>query len=339
MSNDINCNGDFSYKTKCPFGSFCKSLDQGPMAGGICRPFVFPYITHLAPVQKNRDKPLCDVGNRYYSMEEALKNPDNVCFLQLSNLTKLSSEIKKFKNLRELHITATNHIRTLPIEIGKLSNLVIFNMMFNEDLETLPEEIYQLEALEQLLLSNNKIQQVPPGISSLKNLRVLRLDNNELTCLPREVGSLTNLEDLRLGGNNLTMLPPEIINLEKNLQILSVYHNPLILDQTPQAFLSARYHSEDKKVWKEEITLWKESAELGEGVTHLARKVIDTYLTKIGFFKLNPLTTEQKICLEDHLQNETSYARLALGETKTFSSSLLKEAFGVCQIKIENVCH
>jgi len=34
------CGGDWSYAVKCPFGSSCRSLGKGPMAGGICKPWL-----------------------------------------------------------------------------------------------------------------------------------------------------------------------------------------------------------------------------------------------------------------------------------------------------------
>lgn len=33
----ISCGGDFTYNVKCEFGSSCKSLDQGQLAGGYCK--------------------------------------------------------------------------------------------------------------------------------------------------------------------------------------------------------------------------------------------------------------------------------------------------------------
>jgi len=40
--SDVSCGGDWSYNVKCPLGSYCASLNQGPYAGGICRPFLAP---------------------------------------------------------------------------------------------------------------------------------------------------------------------------------------------------------------------------------------------------------------------------------------------------------
>lgn len=251
---------------------------------------------------------------RYYELGKALKEPEKVCFLQLSNVSEL------------------------PPEIGELRNLKVLNLIFNESLEEkIPIEIYRLKNLKQLLLTNNRLRNLPRGISALKKLKILRLDNNNLRCLPTDIVKLYNLEELRLGGNNLEMLPAGIERL-KNLKILSIYHNPLILDQTPQGFLNERYASEDAKVWKKEITIFKEMPEKGEGITHLARKVINDYLSKVDFFETNSLTDRERICLEDCLQNMTGYEWLLLRETRTFSATLLKKAFGVCNIKIKNVC-
>ena len=39
LNQTISCGGDWSYDVKCPLGTYCKSLNQGPLAGGICTPF------------------------------------------------------------------------------------------------------------------------------------------------------------------------------------------------------------------------------------------------------------------------------------------------------------
>ena len=38
-----SCSGDFSYQTKCPAGSICKSAKLGPLAGGECVPVLFSF--------------------------------------------------------------------------------------------------------------------------------------------------------------------------------------------------------------------------------------------------------------------------------------------------------
>lgn len=36
----LSCGGDWSYNVRCPIGSYCQSLGQGPLAGGLCKPFL-----------------------------------------------------------------------------------------------------------------------------------------------------------------------------------------------------------------------------------------------------------------------------------------------------------
>ena len=78
-----------------------------------------------------------------------------------------------------------------------------------------------------------------------------------------------------------------------------------------------------------EIDLLKEGdnyiaiAKSGEGITHLARKVLKDYLNQ------NPvenLKQEHKIFIEDYLQNKTGAEALKIGDKKSFSSALIQEA-------------
>jgi len=39
---DMSCGGDWSYNVQCPIGSYCRSLGQGPLAGGLCKPILSP---------------------------------------------------------------------------------------------------------------------------------------------------------------------------------------------------------------------------------------------------------------------------------------------------------
>lgn len=52
---DMSCGGDWSYAVKCPLGSYCRSLGQGPLAGGLCKPWLSPvfevFEVHEEPTQ------------------------------------------------------------------------------------------------------------------------------------------------------------------------------------------------------------------------------------------------------------------------------------------------
>lgn len=39
-ATDMSCGGDWAYMVKCPLGSYCRSLGQNPLAGGICEPWI-----------------------------------------------------------------------------------------------------------------------------------------------------------------------------------------------------------------------------------------------------------------------------------------------------------
>jgi len=39
-----SCGGDWSYNVQCPLGSYCCSLKQGPLVGGLCKPFIFSIL-------------------------------------------------------------------------------------------------------------------------------------------------------------------------------------------------------------------------------------------------------------------------------------------------------
>jgi preprotein translocase subunit SecF len=70
--------------------------------------------------------------------------------------------------------------------------------------------------------------------------------------------------------------------------------------------------------------VYEETAELGEGITHLARKALKHYLQEKG--EDLDLTPEHKIFIEDYLQNKIGERWLQLGEKISFSEDLIKEA-------------
>lgn len=65
-------------------------------------------------------------------------------------------------------------------------------------------------------------------------------------------------------------------------------------------------------------------AQTGEGITHLARRALAEYLAKNN--KQSELNNEQKIYVEDYLQNKTGTDALQLGESRDFTVALIDEA-------------
>lgn len=72
------------------------------------------------------------------------------------------------------------------------------------------------------------------------------------------------------------------------------------------------------------VKTYEETAQAGEGVTHLARKALDNYLKEKGVsFNLTP---EHKVYIEDYIKDKTGEKWLTVGETLSFSESLIAEA-------------
>ncbi len=77
-------------------------------------------------------------------------------------------------------------------------------------------------------------------------------------------------------------------------------------------------------VEKECVNCYHEKAEKGEGITHLARKALQEYLSENNVdFELTP---EHKIYIEDYMKDRTGSRFLEVGEEITFSVDLIQEA-------------
>ena len=75
--------------------------------------------------------------------------------------------------------------------------------------------------------------------------------------------------------------------------------------------------------------VYQETAQPGEGITHLARRALKSYLEEKGSdFNLTP---EHKIYIEDYIQKKTGDRWLMLGETLTFSEELIVESIQKAQ--------
>lgn len=140
----------------------------------------------------------------YKSLEEALKNPKEVCLLNLRNsqLKTLPSEIGQLTKLVNLDISG-NSLAELPPEIGNLVNLITLTA-YTSKLTKLPKDIKYLTNLVNLVLYDNQLTQIPPEIGDLVNLSLLSLSNNQLTSLPEEIGKLTSLKIIYLTNNKFS---------------------------------------------------------------------------------------------------------------------------------------
>jgi len=138
----------------------------------------------------------------YFSLQEALENPDEVIRLDLSY----------------------QDLKVLPSSIGQLTKLKRLKLSHNQ-LKKLPEELFLLEDLRRLHLDDNQLKKLPTEFYGFAKLKKLYLQNNKLKDVSNDVGQLKMLRRLELSGNNLSTMPdsisvlPELkyLNFDKNL--------------------------------------------------------------------------------------------------------------------------
>lgn len=113
----------------------------------------------------------------YYSLEEALQNPEQVYKLDLSmqKISELSPEIGKLKNLEMLDLSF-NIFSDLPQELAELENLKTLKLTGCRRMPKLPEVITKIPNLKELELFDIpewKGTKIKIAIESLPNVKVL----------------------------------------------------------------------------------------------------------------------------------------------------------------------
>lgn len=176
---------------------------------------------------QNTDKQL--LKGEYTSIEEALKEPEKVVRLNLSNqsFTEFPKGLSKFKNLEYLSLR-NDHLINLSPEIGNLKKLKVLDLGGN-DFSVLPKGFVKLQNLEELYLDNDKnldIRQDIEILSKLPKLKILHLDNDGIEKLPPNIKKLSHLESLTLRNNLLRVVPPQVKDL-KSLKYLDLNNNHL----------------------------------------------------------------------------------------------------------------
>jgi Leucine-rich repeat (LRR) protein len=165
----------------------------------------------------------------FISLEEALKEPQNVFRLNLSNQTiQFPDSIwSKFTNLQYLSLK-NDHLKNIPSGIGNLKTLTVLDLSGN-DFKELPSSFTGLSNLRELYLNDEKnfqFDQSIPVLSKLPNLKSLHLEGDGLKKLPKNIFQLTTLESLYINNNRFTEMPLEINGL-KNLKYLDMHDNKL----------------------------------------------------------------------------------------------------------------
>jgi Leucine-rich repeat (LRR) protein len=172
--------------------------------------------------------------NAYTSMEAALRNPDAVVKLDLSNngMKVLGPEIGRFRNLQYLNLAA-NQLSDLPVEIGRLPKLQVLNATGNQ-LDQLPNELGNLVSLKQLILAQNLLKRIPPEVGMMKRLEFFDASENRLTQIPAALGKASSLRDIAIRSNFLSIIPNELGQL-KRLRTLDIDNNSFLLEEIDRA--------------------------------------------------------------------------------------------------------
>lgn len=80
-----------------------------------------------------------------------------------------------------------------------------------------------------------------------------------------------------------------------------------------------------------------EEAQVGDGLTHVARRAVDRYLDDVG----DEIGAERRVYVEDHIQKSLGGGSLSIGEEVSISRDLIAEAvdlsFDLDPILIENL--
>ncbi len=169
------------------------------------------------------------IKREFTSLAEALKNPDKVYNLNLSdqNVTIPKEAWAKFTHLEILSFK-NDHLKEIPQEIGQLKNLKVLDLSGN-DFKSLPKSFSNLNHLEELYLNDDKFLQFDKNTKTLnlpKNLRILHLENDNLYNLPKEVYELKKLESLFLNDNKFIEVPKDMDGM-KNLKQLDFHNNKI----------------------------------------------------------------------------------------------------------------
>lgn len=144
----------------------------------------------------------------FYSIKNALKNPDKVETLYIlprtKNISKFPDEIFSFPNLRVL-------------------------IIIGQDIPSIPDQIVKLKKLEFLNLMDNDISEIPSSICNCQKLRELFIGGN-ITSFPDCLKTMKSLKHLSIKSNNVNYLMEDLRDFE-NLKTANFYSMDSVLDE------------------------------------------------------------------------------------------------------------
>lgn len=168
------------------------------------------------------------VNKEFFILEEALKYPEKVYRLNLSNSNfKMPSDSVwiRFTNLEFLSLN-NDHLKEIPEGIGNLKNLKTLDLSGN-DFRVLPKSFSNLFNLKEIYLndeSNMNVDQTLMVLKDLPKLQILHLENDNLKRIPKSLMNFTHLEELYLNNNRFKKIPKEL-NQIKSLHYVDLHDN------------------------------------------------------------------------------------------------------------------
>ena len=151
---------------------------------------MYLFLLFLFPLIASPQQEISYDGIKFTDINEAMKDPEKVEFLDLSKqkLKSIPEEVFELPNLQYL-VLRKNKITEISNRIGELKKLRVFDISRNK-LEVLPPEIGQCIELRTLILNQNMIHTICPEIGDLSNLQVLDLWGNEVAKFPFEISKI-----------------------------------------------------------------------------------------------------------------------------------------------------
>jgi Leucine-rich repeat (LRR) protein len=186
---------------------------------------VFAFLFINAKGQSSIDS--LQLNKEFINLEEALKNPENVYRLNLSEQEiEIADTIwSKFTNLQYLSLK-NDHLKQIPDGLGNLKTLKVLDLSGN-DFKVLPPSFSNLINLEELFINDDKYFRLDkniPILSKLPNLKTLHLENDGLKSLPKNTSNLIHIESLYLNNNEFKELPKELNGLD-SLKYIDFHDN------------------------------------------------------------------------------------------------------------------
>lgn len=155
---------------------------------------LFTILTFSAGAQFLTDAQL-DTAYVYRSLQEALKNPEEVYVLRLK--VKRGAIPEEVFQLPYLHVLEMKRgkITELPADFSRLNHLVKLDLTGNQ-LNHFPRALLEMSQLQELRLGKNSLTRVPEEITHMKNLRVLDLWSTQVPRLPLSIAEMESLREV-----------------------------------------------------------------------------------------------------------------------------------------------